>query len=284
MSESNSPQAEPGKARSTIAAVLLLLIASGFSMGARAGQAADPDGDKAKAILELALKALGGDQYLNMHTRLATGRVYTFFRDQTSGSDLARIYTEYLPDAPKEGVGIRERQYLGKKLDYSYLFLEHQAWELTFRGARPVAPDILDKYERTTQNDILYFLKFRRNEPGLYYDYIGSEVYVSRHVEIIDITDSERRVIRVSFDHNSHLPIRETFSWLDPETKYRNDEVLEFDKYRDIGGGVSWPFNIERSRNGYKTFQMFASSVEANPNPPDHTFSLPAKSKILDIK
>ncbi len=266
------------------AAVALVLIAFGWSVGAKAGQSADPDGDKAKAVLDLALQAMGGEAYLNLHSRLATGRIYTFFRDQTSGADLAKIYTEYLPQAPKEGVGLRERQFLGKKLDYSYLFLEHQAWELTFRGARPVAPEILDRYERTTQNDILYFLKFRRNEPGLYYDFIGSEVYLSRHVEIIDITDSQRRVIRVWFDHNSHLPIRETFSWLDPDTKYRNDEVLDYDKYRNIGNGVSWPFNIERSRNGYKTFQMFANAVEANPNSPENTFSLPAKAKILDLK
>ncbi len=255
-----------------------------FGVGSIAAQTPDPDADKAKGILDLALQALGGDHYLNMHTRLATGRVYTFFRDQTSGSDISKIYTEYLPDLPKDGVAIRERQYLGKKLDYSYLFLERQAWELTFRGARPVAADVLDRYRRTTENDILYFLKYRRNEPGLYFDFIGSEVYLSRHVEIVDITDSQRRTIRVYFDHNTHLPIRETFTWLDPDTKYRNDEVLEFDKFRNIGEGITWPFNIERSRNGYKTYQMFANAGEANPNPPDRTFSLPPDTKILEMK
>lgn len=260
-------------------ALALLLI-----LPLAATQVPDPEGDKAKAVVDLALQALGGDRYVNMHTRLATGRVYTFFRDQTSGSDLARIYTEYLPTVPKEGVALRERQFLGKKLDYSYLFLEKQAWELTYRGARPVDPDVLDRYLRTTQNDILYFLKFRRNESGLYYDFIGSQVYLSRHVEIIEITDSDRRVIRVFFDHNTHLPIRETFTWLDPDTKYRNDEVIEYDKFRDIGGGITWPFNIERSRNGYKTFQLFADRVEANPAPPENTFALPPKMKVLDSK
>ena len=248
------------------------------------GQASDPQGDKAKAIVELALQALGGDRYLKMHTRLATGRVYSFFRDQTSGSDIARIYTEYLPEVPTHGVAVRERQFFGKKQDYSNLFLEAQAWELTFRGALPVAPEILDRHQRTTRNDILYFLKFRRQEPGLYYDFIGSEVYLSRHVEIVEITDAERQGIRVYFDHNTHLPIRETFTWLDPDTKYRNDEILEFDKYREIGSGIMWPFTVERARNGYKTFQMFANTVEANPNPPQNTFSLPSKMKVLPSK
>ncbi len=125
------------------------------------------------------------------------------------------------------------------------------------------------------QNDILYFLKYRYHEPGLYFDFVGSEVYVSRHVEIVDITDSERQTIRVYFDHNTHLPLRETFSYLDPDSKYKNDEVLDYDKYRDIGGGVMWPFTVERSRNGYKTFQMFANTVEADGSLPAKVFELP---------
>ncbi len=242
----------------------------------------DLSDDKAKAIVQQALQALGGERYLNLHSRTSTGRIYSFFRDQTVGSDIAKIYTEYPPDAPKEGVAIRERQYLGKKQDYSYLYLENRAWDITFRGARPLEDEKWQRYVKTMQNDILYFLKYRYHEPGLYFDYIGSEVYVSRHVEIVDITDSERRTIRVYFDHNTHLPLRETFSYLDPDSQYKNDEVLDYDKYRDIGGGVMWPFTVERSRNGYKSFQMFANTVEANGNLPAKVFELPNGAKALD--
>ena len=68
---------------------------------------------------------------------------------------------------------------------------------------------------------------------------------------------------------------------MDPITKYRNDEITEYDKYRDIGGGVMWPYTIERTRNGYKAFQMFADSVQANATVPSKTFELPAGTKIL---
>ena len=247
------------------------------------GQApVDLSDDKAKAVVQQALQALGGDRFVNLHFRTSTGRIYSFFRDQTVGSDIAKIYTEYLPEAPKDGVAIRERQFLGKKLDYSYLYLENRAWDVTFRGARPIEDEQWQRYVRTMQNDILYFLKYRYHEPGLFFDFIGSEVYLSRHVEIVEITDSERRTIRVYFDHNTHLPLRETFSWLDPDSKYKNDEVLDYDKYRDIGGGVMWPFTVERSRNGYKSFQMFANTVEANGNVPSNAFELPAKAKMLN--
>jgi hypothetical protein len=76
------------------------------------------------------------------------------------------------------------------------------------------------------------------------------------------------------------LPVRETYSWLDPDTKQPNDAVTNYDKYRDAGG-VMWPFTIERERNGYKTFQMFAASVEVNQPVPPNTFELPPGAKVL---
>src|SRR5947208_1234789 len=124
--------------------------------------------------------------------------------------------------------------------------------------------ETVNRYARTTENDILYILKIRNNEPGWIYDYVGNQVYLSRHVDIVDLNDSQNRPVRVYFDHNTHLPVRQVFSWLDPVTKYRNNEITEYDKYRDIGGGVMWPYTIERTRNGYKAFQMFADSVQAN--------------------
>ena len=240
--------------------------------------------NKGKDIFDRSLAALGGDKFLNMHYRQASGRIYSFFRDELSGLDVAKIYTEYLDSAPKEGVAIRERQLLGKKGDYSFLFLPKEAWDITFRGARPMEDEKWERYMRTTQNDILYIMKVRHNEAGMTFDYVGNNVYLSRHVEIIDITDAQNQTVRVYFDHNTLYPIRQSFSWLDPVTKYRNDEETDFDKYRDIGGGVMWPFTIERSRNGYKSFQMFAANVEANGTVPPKTFDLPAGAKVLQKK
>jgi len=258
--------------------IVLLAVAAGL-LGTAQGTA-----NKGRDIFDRSLAALGGDKFLNMHYRVASGRIYSFFRDELSGLDVAKIYTEYLEGAPKDGVAIRERQLLGKKRDYSFLFLPEEAWDITFRGARPMEDEKWERYVRTTQNDILYIMKARHNEAGLTFDYVGSNVYLSRHVEIIDITDAQDQTVRVYFDHNTLYPIRQSFSWLDPATKYRNDEETEFDKYRDIGGGIMWPFTIERSRNGYKSFQMFAENMEANGTVPPQIFDLPPGAKVLQKK
>lgn len=236
---------------------------------------------KAKQIVDQSIAALGGERFVHMHNRVARGRIYAFFHDQLSGLDVTTIYTEYLSERPAKGIALREREVLGKKQDYSYLFLPDQGWDVTFRGARPIPDETWQRYVRTTENDILYMLKVRRDEPGLIYDYVGSQVYLSTHVEIIDITDAQSRTVRVYFDHNTLLPVHETFSWLDPDTRTHNDETIDYDKYRDAGDGIMWPYSIERERNGYKTYQMFATKVEVNQPVPAKTFELPPGAKVL---
>lgn len=240
-----------------------------------------PKDPKGRQVVKAALEALGGDNFLHMRNRLASGRIYSFFHDRMSGFDRASIYTEYLAEKPGNGIAIRERELLGKKGDYSYLFLPDQGWDVTYRGARPLPEENWDRYRRTTENDILYLLRTRPNEAGLDFDFVSSEVYITRHVEIVDITDKDGHTIRVYFDHNSKLPMRENYTWFDPATKERNEEIFVFDKYRNIGQGIMWPYTIERERNGYKTYQFFADSVAANVEIPKGMFDLPPGVKLL---
>jgi hypothetical protein len=249
--------------------------------GAVAQESASVSANKGKEVVEHAIAGLGGERFLNMKNRVTKGRIYTFFHDQVSGLDVTTTYTEYLANRPAKGLGIREREVLGKKQDYSYLFLPDQGWDITFRGARPIDDEGWTRYVRTTENDILYLLKVRHDEPGLQYDYGGSEVYLSTHVEVVDITDAQDRTVRVYFDHNSFLPVRETFQWQDPQTRERNDEEFDFDKWRDVGDGIMWPYSIERQRNGYMTYQMFATHIEVDQPLPGNVFDLPPGARIL---
>jgi len=237
--------------------------------------------NKGKQIVDQAVKALGGDRFLNMHTRHTAARIYSFFHDEMSGYDVANIYTQYLDDKSTKGVQLREREILGKKQDYSYLFLAEQGFDITFRGARPLPDDRWERYERTATNDILYILRYRYEEPGMQFDYVGNQVLITNHVEVVDITDATDHTVRVYFDYNTKLPVHQSFAWLDPETKEHNDEVTDFDKWRDAGDGIMWPYTIERQRNGYKFYQIFASKVEINTELPPTIFDLPKGAQIL---
>jgi hypothetical protein len=100
-------------------------------------------------------------------------------------------------------------------------------------------------------------------------------------VEIVDITDSANRVVTVYFQRSTKLPIRQVTERRDPKTNERNEEVTVYSKFRDVGGGVMWPFAVQRERNGEKIFSMFAESVKINQDLTDNLFTLPADMKIL---
>jgi hypothetical protein len=94
---------------------------------------------------------------------------------------------------------------------------------------------------------------------------------------MVDITDSENRVVTVYFHQSTHLPLRESYSRKNPETKEQDQEVTLFSRYRDSGDGVQWPHQIRRERNGEKTYEIFSESVTVNKDLTDDLFTLPAE-------
>jgi hypothetical protein len=97
----------------------------------------------------------------------------------------------------------------------------------------------------------------------------------------VDILDADNRKVTVLFQRSSKLPMRQVFYRRDPQTRERIEEVAIFSKYRDVGGGVQWPYAIQRTRNREKIFELYSDSVAINQNLADNQFLLPAEMKIL---
>jgi hypothetical protein len=243
--------------------------------------------ERGKRVVNEALTALGGEKFRSVHTRVETGRVYSFYRERLTGLSIAKIYTRYdmHPDPAKtDALHVRERQAFGKKEDSIVLFLEDAAYQLTFRGAKPIPEDSLARYKATTRNNFLYILRQRLDEPGLTMESRGSDILSNVPVELVDITDSQNNVVRVAFHHLTKLPVRQVYYRRDPESKERIEEVTLFTKFRDVGGGVQWPFNMLRERNGEKIYEIFSESVAINVDLDDSLFNLPSNVKVLKEK
>lgn len=239
---------------------------------------------RGRRVVDEALAALGGDRFLAMKDRVESGRVYSFYREELSGLSVATIYTQYAarPDPVPVGfLGIRERQAFGKDEYSSVLFTGDEGYQVTFRGARPLPDAMLERYKESTLHNIFYILRQRLGEKGLIFESQGSDIYFNQPVEIVDITDAENRVVTVYFHRSTKLPVRQVFYRRDPKTRDRIEEDLELGKYRDVGGGVQWPFTMLRRRDGEKIFEIFSESVAVNQALPDKLFTLPPKIKIL---
>ncbi len=262
---------------------LLALLSAGILLPWGAGAQTSME-QRGKELVDQCLAALGGQNFLDMRDRIEEGRAYSFYRERLSGLSRAKIYTRYLtrPEPPVPGfLGVRERQAFGKKEDSAVLFSEGNGWEITFRGARPLPSAIVARFKETTLQNIFYILRQRLGEPGLTFQHAGREVYENQPVDIIEIADNDNRQVKVYLDMNTHLPARQVFFRRDPETKERIEEVTSFAKYRDVGGGVQWPFTIWRERDGEKIYQIFSDSVVINRDLTDDIFTLPANMKLL---
>jgi hypothetical protein len=259
----------------------LLTIAAIACAGLQAQGLSDP---RAKKAIDDAVAALGGPRFLHMRDRVEAGRAYSFYRDKISGLSVATVYTQYfnLPSGKSnQDLGVREREVFGKKEEYGYtLFREDGAWEVTFKGPTAMEEDRVDSNRRTILNDVLYFLRMRLNEPGLIFDWKGSDVVENQPVNVVDVVDADNHVITVNFNMDTHLPVKETWVWHDPKTHDRNEEVTRYAIYRE-DNGVQWPQQVTRERNGEKRFQMFSESVLIDPGLPDAVFARPTGPAAL---
>jgi hypothetical protein len=202
------------------------------------------------------------------------------------------LYTTYLPrpDPPEPGfLGVRVRDARGrkpedivlKKQEDIILYTDGTGYEVTFRGARPLADTVIQQFKIATLHNIFYILRQRLTEPGLVLDARDADFLDNRPVEIVDITDANNDTVTVYFDQLTKLPTRQRYYRKDPIDNSKLEEVSVYAKYRDVGGGVMWPFAIRRERNGEKIFEMYSETVEINQDFKDSMFALPAGLKIL---
>lgn len=240
---------------------------------------------RGKKVIDDAVAALGGQKFLNMQDRIERGRAYSFFHDELSGLSVAKIYTRYVyiaPDRTGSDLAIQERQAFGKNEDYYVLFRQEGAWEVTFRGRKELDKDRIQRYRDTTLNNVLYILRVRLHEPGIIFESRGSDVVENQPVDVVDITDSQNRVVRVYFHQTTKLPVQQSWVWRDPQTKEREEEVTRFSRYRETNG-IQWPQQIHRERNGEKVYEIFSESVTVNQELTDNLFAIPGPDAKPDL-
>jgi hypothetical protein len=258
---------------------LLLLLLCAISAWAQTSAV------RGKLVIDEALAALGGERFLSVQNRVEVGRVYSFFHEELSGLAVATIYTKYVPVADTSStasLAVRERQSFlrNKKEESAVLFTDAGAYQITFRGARPLADDSLERYRITTLMNVFYILRVRLREPGMVFEYKGQEVWSNQPVNVVDITDSENRVVTVYFNQSTKFPVHQVFYRRDPKTRQRIEEVADYGKYRESGQGVWWPLTTQRTRDREKIYEIYADSVSINQTVSDTLFTLPTDIKM----
>ncbi|HKD01003.1 MAG TPA: hypothetical protein VKB77_01155 [Terriglobales bacterium] len=219
---------------------------------------------KARAILDQAIQALGGPAYLNIQDISQEGRTYSFHLGQpTSAGALFWRFYRY-PD--------KDRIELTKKRDVAYVYTGDNGYEITYKGTRSDEPKAVADYLRRRHFALDWVLRHWINDPGVAFFYEGQAVADQKNCDQVTVMNNHGEAVTLYIDLETHLPVKKTFYWRDPNDKQRNAEDETYDAYREQQG-IMTPYTITRYYNGDMSNQRFLSSVAYNKNLSDSLFN-----------
>lgn len=254
-----------GSAFLTIGLLVALLATLASLDGAQSPEVLLPEQSaaKAKALIQQAIRALGGPAYLGVRDSDCAARLSLFGHagDLTGYETIRDLWK--LPD--------KNRTEFSKKGNIIEVFNGNQGWTLDKGGVQEAPAAAVDDFQEALKKDIDNLLRFRLNEEGMIFRYGGSDVADLKQVDWVEIVDRDRRTFRLALDLSTHLPIRAIVITRNPTTRERTEEVNYFSNYHPEQG-VQTPFQITRERDGRRVYQVFFSGCQYNAGLPDELF------------
>jgi len=210
---------------------------------------------QARALLDQAIQALGGQAYLNIHDMQQQGRTYSFYHGRpTSNGVLFWRFVEY-PD--------KERIEVTPQRDVAVIYAGDKGYEVTYKGPHAVEKKDLDDYLRRRRLSLETVLRTWINDPGVALFYDGNALAGNLPAQQITLINAKDEAVSLYFDLETHLPIKKTYKWRDPVDKERNQEEEIYDNYRPVQG-VMTPYSFTRYFNGDMQTQRFLNSIRYN--------------------
>ncbi|HTW57838.1 MAG TPA: hypothetical protein VMD99_06905 [Terriglobales bacterium] len=216
----------------------------------------DASSRKAKALIEQAIQAMGGQAYLNIHDREQQGRGYSLHHGRPSGPGTVFWMFSEFPD--------KERVELTKERDVTELYVGSRGYEITYKGVHPIEEKDMVDYLRRRRFSLDTILRTWVNDPTVAILYQGYALAAQHSADQVILINSKDESVSLYFDLYTHLPIKKSFEWRDPVDRQKNLEEEVYENYKPIPGGVMVPYNVTRYFNGDMSSQRFFNSVTVN--------------------
>ena len=215
----------------------------------------DQSVQKAYAVLNQMLRALGGDTWLSVRTIQTQGRAYTFNHGQpTSMSTQYWRFWEW-PD--------KERVEITKDRDIIEIYNGDKAYETTYKGTVTQDEKDTQSYLRGRDHSLESVLRKWLPAQGSSILYSGTAMVERNMADEITVLNASNDSVTISVDSTTHLPVKVGFSWRDPADRQFDDESVIFSNYKPVQG-VQTPYSVVRNRNGEMISQRFLQSITYN--------------------
>ena|SRR5579885_3680183 len=219
---------------------------------------------KARAVLGEAIKALGGDAYLNWKDISVEGRSYSFHHGEANSVGTIFWRFRKFPD--------KDRIEITKKRDIIQIYNGDKGYEITYKGIRNLeGKDDLQPYLRRRKYSLDIVLRTWLNQPGVALFYDGQTVAAQKQTDQVTVMNSKNEAVTIYIDINSHLPVAKSYKWRDPVDNQRNEEEEIFDNYRRTQN-VMTAYDTTRLFNGEMSAQAFLTDAKYNQNLDDSLF------------
>jgi hypothetical protein len=229
--------------------------ASSPNASSPAANVEDENTRKAKALVDQAIQALGGQAYLTIRDREQQGRGYSFHHGRpTGGGAIFWSFWEF-PD--------KERVEITKERDIAELYVGNKGYEITYKGVHPLEEKDLVDYLRRRRFSLDTVLRTWVNEPGMLFLFEGPAIAAQHSALKVTLTNTKDESVTLFFDVDTHLPVKKSFEWRDPVDRQKNLEEEIYENYRQASGTVQ-PYNITRYFNGDMAGERFLNSVTIN--------------------
>jgi hypothetical protein len=251
--------------RLLIAGLALALVAG--PCGARTQSASgsggvsltDDEGAKnakqARAVLDAMVQALGGQAWLNMKNVEREGQVAAFFHGQPDVGTTLYFEFHQWPD--------HDRIEYTKHRDVVQFYVGRTGEEVTYKGKAPLPKDQVEDYMRRRDHSIETVVKTWLNDPRTILLYEGQRLAERHLADQVTVISPDNDSVTIQTDTQTHLPLRRTFQWRDPEYKDKNTDAEEYDDYH-LMDGFQTPFTISRYKNDDEIRQYYLTHVKYN--------------------
>jgi hypothetical protein len=228
---------------------------------------------QARAALDAMVKALGGDAWLNMKNREYQGRSAGFYHGKPSGATVEYWEIHQWPD--------HDRAEFTKHRDVVQIYTGREGWEIIYSGKKALPDEQVEDFLRRRDHSIETVVKQWLKDPKTILIYEGQHMAESHMAEQVSVISAQNEAVTIQMDVQTHLPLRRTFQWRDPEYKDKNEDAEEYDNYRPVDG-FQTPYNTTRFKNGDMVNQRFLFKAIYNQAlPPDEFSPDAAAAKIV---
>ncbi|HVP44266.1 MAG TPA: hypothetical protein VMS96_12600 [Terriglobales bacterium] len=223
----------------------------------------DAGDKKARAVLDRMIQAMGGDAFLNYRDMSQSGRTAAFYHGNPSSMSTPYWLFWKWPDM--------ERVEFTKQRDVVLIHNGDKGYETTYKGTRLEDPEDLKRYLRDHQYALQVVLRRWLRQPGTVLIYDGVGIADQKQVDKVTILNPNNQSVTLAIDTFSHLLVRKSYQWRDPETRYIDEEAEVYSNYHLVQG-IQTPRSLVTMHNGDVTRQRFIDNTAYNTGIADSQF------------